>query len=195
MAQFPKPRERCLEKVSRDVIAVPKSFSEPGLQYRLGALRVGTADSDKSLSLKPEVLRREFRLQTNEILNVGEIRDGLSRLKEIYCKFGFIDVTTEPEFKTEDAKTVDVTILVDEGRQYFVNDVEFLGVDPKLEARLRSKLPRGSWLFNSVVLENFFKANRSMLPIDASPEDNVEFRRDAKGATVALLFDFRTGRL
>jgi len=192
LAQLPKSWERCLEKVSRDVTAVPSISSEPGRQYRLGALTVVPADSDKWLSLKPQALREEFRLQPNEILNVGEIRHGLSRLTKIYCEFGFIDMTTEPEFKIDDAKrTIDVTILVDEGRQYFVKDVQFWGVDPKLEARLRSKLPRGSWLFNSAVLENFFKANRHVLPADASPEDNVEFRRDAKDATVALLFDFR----
>jgi hypothetical protein len=195
LAQVSKPWERCLETVSRDVTAVPRISSEPGLQYRLGALTVDPADSEKVLSLKPQALRSEFRLQTNEILNVGEVRNGLSRLTKIYCKFGFIDVTTEPGFKIDDAKrTIDVAILVDEGRQYFVNDVQFWGVDAKLETRLRRKLPRGSWLFNSAVLENFFRENRSMLPADASPGDNVEFHRDTKGATVALLFDFAPGR-
>ena len=194
LAQVSKPWERCLEPVSQDVTAVPRISSESGLQYRLGALTVGPADSEKVLSLKPQALRSEFRLQTNEILNVGEVRNGLSRLTKIYCKFGFIDVTTEPDFKIDDAKrTIDVAILVEEGRQYFVNDVQFWGVDAKLETRLRRKLPRGSWLFNSAVLENFFKENRFVLPADASPGDNVEFHRDTKGATVALLFDFRTG--
>lgn len=161
-------------------------------QYRLGTLTVVPADSDKSLSLMLQALRREFRLQPNEILNVGEIKHGLSRLKRIYCEFGFIDVTTEPEFKIDDAKkTIDVSILVHEGKQYIVNDLQFRGVDPKLEARLRSKLPRRSWLFNSAVLENFFKANRSVLPADASPEDDVEFHRDTRDGTVALVFDFR----
>lgn len=101
-------------------------------------------------------------------------------------------MTAEPDFKVDDEKkTIDVAILLDEGRQYFVKDVQFWGADPKLEARLRSKLPRGSWLFNSAVLANFFKENRSVLPPDVSLEDDAEFHRNPQDGTIALVFDFR----
>jgi hypothetical protein len=181
-----------VKKEGPDVTVAASISAELGPQYRLGALTVMPVDSDRALSLKPQALREEFRLQSGEILNAGEIRNGLSSLRKIYLEYGFIYMSAEPQVKIDDAeKTINVVILVDEERQYFVKDVQFLGVDPWLEARLRRKLPRNGWLFNSRVLENFFKENRSVLPADASLEDDVEFHRNAKDATVTLLFDLR----
>jgi len=181
-----------LEKAGQDVAVVANISAQLGPQYRLGTITVGSADPDKWLSLKPQALREEFRLQSGEIVNADELRHGFSRLTKIYLEFGFIDMTAEPQFKFDDAKkTIDIVILVDEERQYFVKDVQFWGVDPKLEARLRSKLPRVTWLFNSAVLVNFFKENRSVLPPDVSLEDDVEFHRNPQDGTIALVFDFR----
>lgn len=181
-----------LKKTGRDVPVVASISAELGPQYRLGKITIEPADSDKWLSLKPQALREEFHLQLGEIMNTGELRLGFSRLTKIYREFGFIDMTAAPEFKFDDAKkTIDVTVLVDEEGQYYVKNVQFWGVDPKLEARLRSKLPSREWLFNSTLLENFFKENQSLFPPDVSLDEDVEFHRNPKDRTVELVFDFR----
>lgn len=181
-----------LDKAGQDVSVAANISAELGPQYRLGTITVEPADSDKFLSLKPQGLREEFHLQSGEIVNADELRHGFSRITKTYRDFGFIDMTAEPQFKFDDAKTtVDIVILVDEERQYFVKDFQFWGVDPKLEAMLRRKLPRVSWLFNSAVLEKFFNENRAVLPPDVSLENDVEFHRDPQDGTITLVFDFR----
>jgi outer membrane protein assembly factor BamA len=166
--------------------------AELGPQYRVGKVEVTSADPDKWLSLKPEVLREEFRFGEGDFLNVDAIRTALRKLTKIYGKFGFIDMTAEPVFKIDDTqKIVDLTIHVDEQKQYYVKEVRFLGVDQKLEEKLKAALPRSTGIFDSGLLEEFFKKNRNILPSNASLDDDVEFHRNTKEGTVSMVFDFR----
>jgi len=47
--------------------------------------------------------------------------------------------------------------------------------------------------FGGTRLEEFFKANRAILPPDASRE-NVNVSRDVNNRTVTIVFDLRLGR-
>jgi len=117
-------------KVEGSSIQVAAVISaELGPQYRVGKVEVTSADPDKWLSLKPEVLRKEFQFGEGDFLNVDAIRTALRKLTKIYGKFGFIDMTAEPEFAIDDTqKIVDLTIRIDEQKQYYVKEVRFLGV-------------------------------------------------------------------
>jgi len=180
-------------KVEGSSIQVAAVISaELGPQYRVGKVEVTSADPDKWLSLKPEVLRKEFQFGEGDFLNVDAIRTALRKLTKIYGKFGFIDMTAEPEFAIDDTqKIVDLTIRIDEQKQYYVKEVRFLGVDQKLEEKLKAAFPRSTGIFDPSLLEEFFKKNRNILPSNASLDDDVEFHRNTKEGTLSIVFDFR----
>ena len=175
-----------------DIQVVAAVSADLGSQYRVGKIGIEPADPDKVLSMHSQALKRELRLREGEILNVDRIRAALRNLTKIYGKFGFIDMTAEPEFAIDDTrKIVDVTLRIDEQKQYYVRGVQFLGVDQKLEKKLRAEFPKSLWPFNPERLESFFKKNRGILPPDASLGDDMETYRDTKNGELRIIFDFR----
>ena len=77
---------------------------------------------------------------------------------------------------------------LDEQKQFRVGSVEIRGLDPSLEARLRSIVVPGE-VFNPQPLETFFKENRPVLP--SRGLDNFQIRRNVRMGIVDLTFDPR----
>jgi hypothetical protein len=65
-----------------------------------------------------------------------------------------------------------------------------VGLDPKIEAILRSRVTTGSPA-NRKLIRDFYQEFKSLLPIGASPEV-VKWRADAQLGIVDLTFDFST---
>jgi len=180
-----------IQKDSHEVSVAVNISAEPGPQYRVGKIEIKAADPDKWLSLRPQALRKELRLGEGEILNLDAIRGALRKLTRIYGEFGFIDMTAAPDFTIDETqKTIDLTIRVDEQKQYYVNEVQFLGADQKLEEKLKAAFPSSMWLFDSGRLEDFFKNNKNILPSNVSLDD-MELHRNTKAGEVSIVFDFR----
>jgi hypothetical protein len=101
-------------------------------------------------------------------------------------------MTPEPDTEVDgERRTVDLLVKVDQQVQYRVGSIEFLGVDTVTREKLIESLPKPGDVFDRTRLEEFFKANGTILPSDVS-RDDVNVTRDPKTRTVALLFDFRT---
>ncbi|HLZ13136.1 MAG TPA: POTRA domain-containing protein [Candidatus Acidoferrum sp.] len=180
-----------LKEEGSDIQVAAAVSADLGSQYRVGKIEIKPADPDKVLSMHSQALKRELGLREGEILNVDAIRAALHNLTKIYGKFGFIDMTAEPDFAVDDTqKIIDLAIRIDEQRQYYVKEVQFFGVDQKLEEKLKEELPKSMWLFDSGRLEDFFRKNKNVLPSYASLDD-MEVHRSAKEGSVSILFDFR----
>jgi hypothetical protein len=180
-----------LETGNLETSVAVRISAEPGPQYRVGRIEIKAADS-KWLSLLTKALRERIPLQAGEILNADKLRAGLRNLTKTYGRFGFIDMTAEPEFKIDDLKKViDITILIDEQKQYWLGAVEFLGVDPAVKAKLEASIRGSGRIFDSSRLDQFFRTNRGLLPPNASLEDDLSIQRNTKEGTVSLRFDFR----
>ncbi len=65
-------------------------------------------------------------MKTGDYYNEKRIRQGFEKIKEIYGTGGHFEMTPYPEFKPEGEK-VDITIRINEGKQYFVNRITFQG--------------------------------------------------------------------
>ena len=70
---------------------------EEGERYRMGALKIVSADPDKALSLKVEALKSIFPLKEGDIFATGKVRKALENYKNAYGEYGFIDFTAEPD--------------------------------------------------------------------------------------------------
>ena len=85
--------------------------------------KIDFAGNDK---IPGDVMRPLFKMKTGDYYNEKHIRQGFEKIKEIYGTGGHFEMTPYPEFKPEGEK-VDITIRINEGKQYFVNRITFQG--------------------------------------------------------------------
>ena len=71
-----------------------------------------------------DVMRPLFKMKAGEYYNEKKIREGFQKIQEIYGAGGHFEMTPYPEFKPEGDK-VNVTIRINEGKQYFINRITF----------------------------------------------------------------------
>ncbi len=99
--------------------------------------RVGQFDFNGNTVVKSEGLRPLFKVQPGEWYSEKRIRDGLRKTQEVYGGGGYFEFTGYPDLKPQPAAagplagpaepTVDVTMQIQEGEQYFVNRITFTG--------------------------------------------------------------------
>ncbi len=75
-----------------------------------------------------EVIKTAYGIKEGEIVNYKALKEANDDLKKLYSAQGFLDMEAFPELN-DDPETleVDVRIRVEEGGQYFVNQINFLG--------------------------------------------------------------------
>jgi beta-lactamase regulating signal transducer with metallopeptidase domain len=73
-----------------------------GQQYRLGTLSFRTGEGHDP-SIATATLRKQFKLQQDDVFSVAEIRAGLERVKELYKTDGFPEALLEPQFGFDEA--------------------------------------------------------------------------------------------
>ena len=136
-------------------------------------------------------LRKLIPLQDGEIYSHDKYYAGLVAVSRVYGERGFIDCTVTNNMEhDQSSQTIAIVIDVNEGPQYRWGSIQVIGLDAKTEALLRSRLTTGSPV-NPKVIRDFYRDNKSLLPVGASPE-SVKWRSDAQRAIVDLTFDFRT---
>jgi outer membrane protein insertion porin family len=105
---------------------------EEGPRYKVGQL-----DFAGNTIVKSEFLRPMFKLKAGDWYSEKRIRDGLKKAQEVYGGGGYMEFTGFPDIKPiEKAEgplagpaepTVDITMRLTEGEQYFVNRLTFVG--------------------------------------------------------------------
>src|SRR6202008_4041001 len=101
---------------------------EEGDRYKMGTLKIVSADPDKALSLKVDALKAAFPLKQGDIFSTEKVRKALENYGKIYGEYGFIDFTPEPQFDIDDAaKRIDTTLRFNEENQYYVRRIDFVG--------------------------------------------------------------------
>ena len=92
-------------------------------QYRLGEI-----DITGNEQFTEEQLTSFLGLSTGEVFNETRLREGFEDLSKLYGNFGYVNFTPVPNYEFDDEnKTVDLTINVDEDRQFFVKRINFRG--------------------------------------------------------------------
>jgi hypothetical protein len=87
------------------------AYVEPGRIYRLGAI-----DFEHSGAFPTSELRREFPLRDGDILDVEKVRQGLRRLRHLYCARGYLSLTAVPQTVPDESNaTIRLAIFLDEG--------------------------------------------------------------------------------
>jgi hypothetical protein len=166
-----------------------------GLQYRLGDIQFVPAKPDlpaDAFVFPVKTLRKLFDIREGELFNVDKIRSGIQAMTKLYGSKGYIEFTAAPEFSESDSdERVSVVLRLSESVQYRVENVEVVGLNPRMENILRSTIKVGE-IFNTRLLDDFYEKYKINLPEGTRPETMASMDRNIKNGTVSLRFDFRT---
>lgn len=106
--------------VDRTYITVP---IEENAQYRVGEINVTGNEI-----LNDDQVRLVMNMVPGEIYNETKLRDGFEVLRDLYGREGYINFTPTPQTEIdEQGRLVNVTVQIDEDRQFFVNRINFRG--------------------------------------------------------------------
>jgi outer membrane protein insertion porin family len=98
---------------------------EEGPQYRLHQINyVGV-----KLFRTPELLSKTFfGMDVGDPFSTAKLRKGLENMRKAYGDFGYIDFVPEPSMDiVPGTNTIDLTLTADEGKQFFIRRIDFVG--------------------------------------------------------------------
>jgi outer membrane protein insertion porin family len=162
---------------------------EEGERYKMGTLKIVSADPDKALSLKVEALKTLFPLHQGDIFSAAKIRKAIEDYGKAYGQYGFIDFTAEPALDIDDnTKIINVTMRFTEEKQYYVRRIDFSGNTTTRDKVIRRELllDEGQ-LFNKRAWEISILRLNQLNYFERIEEDKaVEIKRNTKEGTVDL---------
>ena len=130
--------------------------------------KVGKFEIVDAKALKTDWLREQFKINEGDYYDAKKLQKGMEKAKEAYGTYGYMEFTPEPElcFAGTDCKSgepvgpqpaaavVDITMRMDEGKQYFVNRITFVGNNTTHDNVIRRELRiADGGLFNTEALK------------------------------------------
>jgi outer membrane protein insertion porin family len=113
---------------------------EEGKKYDIGKITF----TDVKLFRTPEqVLRPVFQMPEGSVFDVSKLRKGMDNMKKLYGEFGYIDFVSEPNFEfreEEKPPKIDLSLTVDEGKQFFIRRINFAGNTTTRDKVIRREL-------------------------------------------------------
>lgn len=161
---------------------------DEGQQYRMGKLVFRSADPDQGMIFKPDFLQRVFPLKEGDLFSADKIRKSLDTFRKLYGDYGYIDFTAEPHFEVNDAKkVVDLTLVFDQQKQFFVRRIEFTGNTTTRDKVIRRELllDEGQ-IFNNRAWEMSLLRLNQLGYFDTIKPENAELKRNVKAGTVDI---------
>jgi outer membrane protein insertion porin family len=163
---------------------------EEGQQYRLGEI---TFKNNRAIS-NTQALRDQFSLTDGDVFDRPAVSKGLDNLRFAYGQLGYINFTSVSNIRfNEEQQTISIDVDLDEGKQFYISGINFLGLDePSSQNLLKDLLllRRGN-VYNQRLVNLAFKAQPSLVPTDTTPESRVRLQLDERAATVGITLDFR----
>lgn len=138
----------------------------------------------------PETIMQPiFQMKEGDIFSTAKLRKGLEQMRKLYGEFGYIDFVPEPSFEP-DPKTgkIDLTLNVDEGKQFFVRRIDFTG-----NTTTRDKVIRREILLDEGQIYNTRYWDLSLLRLNQlgyfevlKENEAADIKRDTKTNTVDI---------
>jgi outer membrane protein insertion porin family len=123
-----------------------------GEQFTLGSMnfRNSTIFSDEQ-----GALRSLFDMQEGDLFDVSKIREGLENLRQLYGEYGYINFVASPQTEIDETnRRIDMDFALEEGQQYRVRRIEFVGNTTTRDKVIRREIMLGEGgLFNSRLWE------------------------------------------
>ena len=151
---------------------------EEGDKYRLGKI---TFKNNKAIS-NTAALRSLFPLKDGDIFSREKIAKGLENLRKAYGEYGYINYTGVPSTTFDDEKKLaNLEIDIDEGKQFYVRRIEFLGNTTTRDKVIRRELAlEEGGVYNSRLWElSLLRLNQLSYFDQLKPDDPERDRKKA----------------
>lgn len=111
---------------------------EEGRLYKLNKINFAGV----KLFRTPDTLMRPlFQMGEGDVFSTAKLRKGLENMRKLYGQFGYIDFVPEPSFDIiPNSEKLDLTLTVDEGKQFFVRRIDFTGNSTTRDKVIRREL-------------------------------------------------------
>jgi outer membrane protein insertion porin family len=107
-------------------------------------------------------VKASYGIIPGQVVNYTALKEASDALKEIYSTTGYLDMTVVPDMDLDqENKTIDVTIRVNEGKQYIVHRIDFAG-----NTKTRDKVIRREFFLEEQQLFNGGLLDFSILRIN-----------------------------
>lgn len=160
-----------------------------GSRYHMGKLNFRSADPDEGLVFNQKFLAQVFPMKAGDIFSTDKLRKSFKSYTDLYGEYGYIDFTPTPSWDIDDAhKTINLTLVMDQGKQYYVRRINFEG-----NTTTRDKVIRRELLIDEGQVFNKHYWDLSILRLNQlnyfdkiKPED-AELKRNSKTGDVDIL--------
>lgn len=159
---------------------------DEGAKYTLGKVNFTGVKFFKT----PETLFKPiFGMGEGDVFSTQKLQKGMQQLRKVYGEFGFLDAVPEPDFNP-DPKTgkLDLTLSLDEGKQFFVRRLDFAGNTTTRDKVIRREIliDEGD-LFNNRLWEISLLRLNQLGYFEVLKEDQAAtITRDTKNNTVDI---------
>ncbi len=138
----------------------------------------------------PEALMTPlFGMAKGDIFSTNKLRKGIENMRKLYGGFGYIDFVVEPSFDPiANTDQIDLSLAVDEGKQFFVRRIDFSGNTTTRDKVIRRELliDEGQ-IFNDHLWElSILRLNQLGYFEPLKAEDAADIKRDTKTDTVDI---------
>ena len=168
---------------SRSSSATPKDKKTRWIELRIPVTegrryKVGDVEFTGNTIVKTEYLKPLFKLNAGDYYNEKNVRKGMEKAREVYGGGGYWEFTGFPDYKFHDDPNpaeaqapqalaaplepgpaiVDVTMRLQEGQQYFVNRITFVGNSTTHDTVIRRQMRLAEdGVFNTEALKSSIK--------------------------------------
>jgi outer membrane protein insertion porin family len=110
---------------------------EEGQRYYLAKLDF----TGVKLFRSTDFLGNLFQMKKGDVFSTDKLRNGIKNLTKVYSQFGYIDYVGEPQIDIEpNSNKIDLSVNVDEGKQFFVRRIDFTGNTTTRDKVIRREL-------------------------------------------------------
>ena len=138
----------------------------------------------------PEALMTPlFQMQKGDVFSTAKLRKGLESLRKLYGDFGFINFVAEPDPEpVSGTDQIDLSLAVDEGKQFFVRRIDFSGNTTTRDKVIRREiLIDEGQIFNNRLWElSILRLNQLGYFDPLKAEDAGDIKTDNKTSTVDI---------
>jgi outer membrane protein insertion porin family len=147
-----------------------------GAQYKMGALKF-----EGLTVLKEDFVRAFFKMREGDVYNDSRFKKAYEKLRDVYGSLGYFQWTGGTERKPDaERKVVDVTVRMEEDKQYFLGRLSFIGNDSTRDKVIRREIYMNEGdVFNTEALKmsikrvnqlGYFKQMESAPDIQPNPD-------------------------
>src|ERR1035438_7154101 len=159
---------------------------EEGRKYHLNNI---TFTGVKFFKTPEALMTPLFGMSKGEVFSTAKLKKGIENMRKLYGQFGFIDFVVEPEPQpVTNTDQVDLSLSVDEGKQFFVRRIDFSGNSTTRDKVIRREmLVDEGQIFNNHLWElSILRLNQLGYFEPLKAEEAADIKRDTKTDTVDL---------